>query len=1192
MLNRGSYMNYTKLISKKKQYKYSVNICLDLHTEERLADFIPNLTTTDIIREYLGGIVRGNAETHSRILYGSYGTGKSHLLTVMSAVLGHINTNGSGFKSFTRLIANYDKELASDILTFAREEKPYMVVPVYPDYEDFGKCITFSLKKELEKNNISACFKGYYDEALTLLEKWMDGEESSARLEEECAKQGVKTSELQKGLASYTTSYEKVFNLVYAGMTYGAEFNSTAGNLIDNLNAANEAIKEQFRGIVIIFDEFGRYVEDYGETLKVKAVQDLAEYCDHSDYDNYVILVSHKVLSLYTSSMKKSISDEWKKIEGRFKPTSINVKYDQCLSLIGHIIPKTDYWRLFKTTFDKELNNLYNQAWNFKGFMLPPETEGENPFENGYPLHPITLFALDRLSKKVAQNERTFFTYLAGDEDNSLFSQLKQFDLSEFHFIGLDAIYDYFELNIKAFKTDDSYSIYKKLQYALSKLGLDDEGNQTKVLKAVAAINIISDTDSLIADADTLISVVDGSFEAVKHAIDELEKKKIIKFMRQYGYYDFFDSSIFDLEAMIEEKVAGISDEMVISILNDEFANFAVYPYRYNEHYHMNRVFIPVFSHKADLVKKSFQNKLPKYYDGAIMFVLDDQAEEDEYKQIEGLPERSLLIVNGKSKDLEAEVKRYIAVQYYYSKKDELAKDDPTVVSELSLYLSEQEAIVSDLIRKWRTMQFKGTFVMLNGISQKISSERELSNVLSDIMEKEYNRTLIVNNDLLNKNILSGAIKQARRKALEYVMGQEDIYCECGFLSPEFNIIRATLSKNGIVPNKTVKNVEYRVGKRELNTFADGVVSGVPVMEAISNKLLEAESSRLPMSDIYKLLKGAPFGLRDGYIPVLVAYALKRYQNVSLYFHGNEHSYSVEELIKALEEPENYTLLICNWTEEEAKYIESLEKIFEDYLPGGDGLNRLEELFKAMNAHYASISKSARTTEVYVSDIAKDYRNIMSLSYKDYNSFIFETLPSLNDDLQELIVQISNIKEELESVSDKQYVRALRVAKQVFNIDESEDLIDALHTMYVDSWEGKRHRAFDYTTNGVLELVSKANGHVEAEFVNELAKVVTGFELSYWSDNKINDFKEILRDCVNKLREYEPTELLQEGEMKITIESSVGNPVISQFTQSDLSPTGQMMLNKLKATLGNFGGAISYEEKISIMAQILKEIIN
>ena len=62
--------------------------------------------------------------------------------------------------------------------------------------------------------------------------------------------------------------------------------------------------------------------------------------------------------------------------------------------------------------------------------------------------------------------------------------------------------------------------------------------------------------------------------------------------------------------------------------------------------------------------------------------------------------------------------------------------------------------------------------------------------------------------------------------------------------------------------------------------------------------------------------------------------------------------------------------------------------------------------------------------------------------------------------------------------------------------------------------------------------------------------------------------------------------------MKITIESADSNPIISQFSQNELSSTGQMMLNKMRSTLENFCGAIGYEEKIFIMAQILKEIIN
>lgn len=1185
-------MNYTKLISKKKEYKYSVNICFDLRDEERLASFIPNVTTTEILREYLGGIIRGNTENHSRILYGSYGTGKSHLLTVFSAILGQINTNGKGYESFLKLICKYDKELGTDIQKFVQEEQPYMIVPVYSDYADFGKCITFSLKKELDRSGISVCFKGYYDEALELVERWISGEESASRLEEECQKLNISIDELKKGLSLYDISYESVFNTIYEGMSYGAVFNSTVGNLFDNLNIANEAIQGTYKGIILIFDEFGRYVEDYGEELKVKTVQDLAEYCDHSKFDNHLILVSHKQLSMYIGAMKKSISDEWKKVEGRIKTTSINVKYDQCLSLIGHIIPKTNHWDAFKSLNEKKLNDLYNQAWDFKGFMLPPEAEGENPFENGFPLHPITLFALDRLSKKVAQNERTFFTYLAGDEDNALFAQLAKYDIKEFHFIGLDAIYDYFELNIKSFKTNEAYSSYKKIQYALSKLGIDDDGYQTKVMKAIATINIISATDDLVADRNTLINVIDGEPSTVEAAIDLLEKKKIIKYMRQYGYYDFFDSSIFDLEGMIEDKISGISDEMVVSILNEKFTDFTVYPHEYNERYFVNRVFIPAFAKKSDLTKKTFYNSLPKYYDGAMVFVLDDQADEADYENIEGLPERTLLLINSKSKVIDSEVKRYIAIQYYYSKKDELAQDDPTVVNELKLYLSEQEVIVTDLIRKWKSLNDAGTFVILNGNVLDIHSEQELSSILSSIMEDSFNRTLMVNNDLLNKNNLTGAMKQARRKALEGIMGHEDIYTGCSFLSPEFNVLRATLSKNGIVSQTDVSEAAYVIDENEVNRFSDNVVSGTPIMEVINKMLNKAEAERLPFSELYKTLKSEPYGLRDGYLPVLLAYALRKYQNVSLYFHGNEHSYTPDELIKALDEPENYSLYICNWNDEEIGYIEALEKLFELYLPKGDTLNRLEDLFKAMNSHYASVSKSARTTEVYVSELAKKYRDIMSLSYKDYNKFFFETLPKLNDNLQDLIIQITNIKNELESVNQKLYARVLRVTKQVFDISELEDFMKSLKILYTNNWEAKSKKIFDYTTNSVLELVAKSDDYSEEAFIYELAKTITGFELGYWADNKVDDYEETLRETVNRLNEYKPEEGLQNGEVKITIESANGNPIISQFSQEELSLTGKTMLNKITSTLNNFGGSVSYEEKVTVMAQILKDIIS
>ena len=119
--------------------------------------------------------------------------------------------------------------------------------------------------------------------------------------------------------------------------------------------------------------------------------------------------------------------------------------------------------------------------------------------------------------------------------------------------------------------------------------------------------------------------------------------------------------------------------------------------------------------------------------------------------------------------------------------------------------------------------------------------------------------------------------------------------------------------------------MKNRVSEDEMLYLPDErhTLSGSPVMNAIQKKLRKAESERLALSELYEMLKTEPYGLRDGVIPVLLAYALRNYQNVSLYFHGNEHSYTEEELVKALSEPENYTLFICNWKEEEIHIIEN-----------------------------------------------------------------------------------------------------------------------------------------------------------------------------------------------------------------------------------------------------------------------------
>ena len=124
----------------------------------------------------------------------------------------------------------------------------------------------------------------------------------------------------------------------------------------------------------------------------------------------------------------------------------------------------------------------------------------------------------------------------------------------------------------------------------------------------MAVISIIADTSVLMADRSMLRYVIDAEDDVVDKAIDNLEKLRIIKFMRQFGYYDFLDSSIFDFESLILDKMNSVSLDMVVSQLNEEFISFVVYPNEYNSKYHMTRIFIPVFAVKQDIGRKSFLN--------------------------------------------------------------------------------------------------------------------------------------------------------------------------------------------------------------------------------------------------------------------------------------------------------------------------------------------------------------------------------------------------------------------------------------------------------------------------------------------------------------------------------------------------------------------------------------------------------
>ena len=72
-----------------------------------------------------------------------------------------------------------------------------------------------------------------------------------------------------------------------------------------------------------------------------------------------------------------------------------------------------------------------------------------------YPLSPITAYLLLNISEKVAQNERTLFTFISKEEQYSVARTVKTMSDSKNWIIDADLVYDYFKSLFKKDVTNE-----------------------------------------------------------------------------------------------------------------------------------------------------------------------------------------------------------------------------------------------------------------------------------------------------------------------------------------------------------------------------------------------------------------------------------------------------------------------------------------------------------------------------------------------------------------------------------------------------------------------------------------------------------------------------------------------------------------------------------------------------------------
>ena len=486
-----------KMISVASGFQYSVNIGYDLNNVDKLRNFIPTKSAISLMTEILASTSPTSTD-RARVLIGAYGKGKSHIvLTILSLLL------KKDLDLFEKLMPKIeaDPRLSQLVQNYYESENMILPVVITGSSTSLTQAFTLSLQRTLsEFGLIDAMPETNYKAAIAVIERWeKDFPETFAKFSEQIDEP---VSMFTEKLASYDSSAYETFERIYPSLTAGSVFNPFLGfDVVELYESVAKSLKPKgYTGIYVIYDEFSKFLEANITTASVsdtKMLQDFAEKCTRSGkLQLHLMLISHKEISNYIDKLPQQKVDGWRGVSERFRHIHMNNNFSQTYEIISSVIQHHEpEWSKFISKKANEFGILLSRYGKHQMFA-DATSELNTAIYGCYPLHPVSTFILPRLSERVAQNERTLFTFLSAEGAATLPSFIEKSETAEFSLITPDLIYDYFEpLFKKEAYAGDIHSMYVLTSTILNQL--EDGALPSRIVKAMVQAKIDGNEDQV-----------------------------------------------------------------------------------------------------------------------------------------------------------------------------------------------------------------------------------------------------------------------------------------------------------------------------------------------------------------------------------------------------------------------------------------------------------------------------------------------------------------------------------------------------------------------------------------------------------------------------------------------------------------------------------------------------------------------
>jgi hypothetical protein len=521
------------------------------------------------------------------------------------------------------------------------------------------------------------------------------------------------------------------------------------------------------------------------------------------------------------------------------------------------------------------------------------------------------------------------------------------------------------------------------------------------VLKTVGILNLLNSSDLLATDESIALSIagLDRPYEkTIRSAIKSLQQEKRVLYNRGVaaGLCLWPHTSV-DLEQAYEnacKAVGGISRvaDLVIDLLQPR-------PIVARRHYIEtgNLRYFDVRLISASGMTTQLLNDLAGA-DGYVLIVLCENQEEREtannHAMSEALASRPdvLFGITQPLSDLHGLVQEARRWEWVARNTPDLnadryaAEEVARQVASADLLLTKR---VQDFVGLSRLNESIGLRFYRQGRVWEVESGRQFLSRLSDICDKVYLQAPHIKNELVNRSSLSSAAAAARMRLIERLFrnGHEELLgMDPQKRPPEMSVYLSLLKSTGMhrLVGSSWEIVEPSHSKDPANLL--------PLLKKIRNILALNTDGRVNVSGIFGQLRKAPFGVREGVMPLLLAvFCLSHEHEIAVYENGTfVKSLGGEEFRRLTKAPASFELQLCAIAGLRRPLFDKLRAMLE--LKTMD--NRRAELLEVVRSLCTSVAR----LPIYVHRTHKLSKNGIAvrdaiLSARDPSKLLFSDLP-------------------------------------------------------------------------------------------------------------------------------------------------------------------------------------------------------